>query len=152
MSKINEVEVPLVEDNSTDAELTIRALKRQGLANDIFHVEDGEEALDFVMCRGKFGERRSDKSLKVILLDLKLPKVNGLEVLKQLKSNPSTSHIPVVMLSSSREDPDIHNAYRLGANSYVVKPVNFLDFIHAVQNAGLYWLQINEQSHLKSGI
>ena len=147
MSKMNAVEVLLVEDNLTDAELTIRALKRQGLVNKVFHVEDGEAALDFVRCRGEFAGRRNEDRLKVILLDMKLPKVNGLEVLKQLKSDPSTSHIPVVMLSSSREDPDIQNAYRLGANSYVVKPVNFTDFIHAVQNAGLYWLLINEQLH-----
>ncbi len=137
-------DVLLVEDNPDDAELTIRALKKQGFANGIFHVEDGEQALDFLFSRGQFSNRLSTQQVKVVLLDLKLPKVNGLEVLREVKANPATSRIPVVILTSSREDPDISTAYELGANSYVVKPVDFDDFIKAVQNTGLFWLLVNE--------
>jgi len=137
-------DVLLVEDNPNDAELTIRALRKQGFANEIFHVEDGEQALDFLFCRGEFSIRSSSQPVKVVLLDLKLPKVNGLEVLREVKANPATSRIPVVILTSSREDPDISTAYELGANSYVVKPVDFDDFVKAVQNTGLFWLLINE--------
>ena len=110
----------------------------------MFNVIDGEEALDFIFSRNSFAARENTPKIKVILLDLKLPKVSGLEVLKEVKSNPLTSMIPVVILSSSREDPDIEKAYAFGANSYVVKPVNFTDFVTAVQNTGLYWLLINE--------
>lgn len=141
---MNKADILLVEDNPTDAELTIRTLKKQGLVNEVFHVIDGEEALDFIFTRNSFAGREKAPGVKVILLDLKLPKVSGLEVLKEVKSNPLTSMIPVVILSSSREDPDIEKAYAYGANSYVVKPVNFTDFVTAVQNAGLYWLLINE--------
>jgi len=137
-------DVLLVEDNPYDAELTLRALKKQGLANEIFIAVDGEEALDFLFCRGQFSERDQYSPVKVVLLDLKLPKVNGLEVLKEVKSNPLTSKIPVVILTSSREDPDIYKAYELGANSYVVKPVDFEEFIKAVQQTGLFWLLVNE--------
>lgn len=137
-------DVLLVEDNPSDAELTVRALKKQGFANEIFHVEDGEQALDFLFCRGEYSNRSIDQPVKVVLLDLKLPKVNGLEVLREVKANPATSRIPVVILTSSREDPDISTAYELGANSYVVKPVDFDDFIKAVQNTGLFWLLVNE--------
>lgn len=137
-------DVLLVEDNPYDAELTIRALKKQGLANQIFHAVDGVEALDFLYCRGKFSNRDIDHPVKVVLLDLKLPKLNGLEVLKEVKSNPKTAKIPIVILTSSREDPDMSKAYELGANSYVVKPVDFDDFIKAVQQTGLFWLLVNE--------
>lgn len=137
-------DVLLVEDNPSDAELTVRALKKQSFANEIFHVEDGEQALDFLFCRGEYSNRSIDQPVKVVLLDLKLPKVNGLEVLREVKANPATSRIPVVILTSSREDPDISTAYELGANSYVVKPVDFDDFIKAVQNTGLFWLLVNE--------
>lgn len=137
-------DVLLVEDNPNDAELTIRALKKQGFANEIFHVEDGEQALDFLFCRGEFSNRSGSQPVKVVLLDLKLPKVNGLEVLREVKADPVTSKIPVVILTSSREDPDISTAYELGANSYVVKPVDFDDFVKAVQNTGLFWLLVNE--------
>lgn len=137
-------DVLLVEDNPSDAELTVRALKKQGFANEIFHVEDGEQALEFLFCREEYSNRSTDQPVKVVLLDLKLPKVNGLEVLREVKSNPATSRIPVVILTSSREDPDISTAYELGANSYVVKPVDFDDFIKAVQNTGLFWLLVNE--------
>lgn len=144
MDIIKKADILLVEDNPTDAELTIRTLKKQGLVNEVFHVIDGEEALDFIFGRNTFAGRRSAPQVKVILLDLKLPKVSGLEVLREVKSNPHTAMIPVVIISSSREDPDIEKAYAFGANSYVVKPVNFADFVTAVQNAGLYWLLINE--------
>ncbi len=137
-------DVLLVEDNPYDAELTVRALKKQGLANEIFIAVDGEEALDFLFCRGQFSDRDQHSPVRVVLLDLKLPKVNGLEVLKEVKSNPLSSKIPVVILTSSREDPDIYKAYELGANSYVVKPVDFEEFIKAVQQTGLFWLLVNE--------
>ncbi len=137
-------DVLLVEDNPYDAELTIRALKKQGLANKIFHAVDGVEALDFLFCRGKFTDRDIYNPVKVVLLDLKLPKLNGLEVLKEVKSNPVTAKIPIVVLTSSREDPDMTKAYELGVNSYVVKPVDFDDFIKAVQQTGLFWLLVNE--------
>lgn len=138
------VDILLVEDSHDDAELTIRALKRHGLANNLFWVEDGAQALDFVFCRGQFSERTSTKPLKVILLDLKLPKLNGLEVLRELKSNEKTKRLPVVVVTSSREDPDVKTAYELGVNSYVVKPVDFDDFVNALSNTGLYWMLMNE--------
>lgn len=139
-----QIDVLLVEDDQNDAELTIRALKKQGLANEIFHCIDGEDALDFVFCKGKYVDNICNNKLKVILLDLKLPKLSGLEVLKEIKSNALTAKIPIVIVSSSKEDPDIETAYSLGANSYIVKPVEFESFMHAIQNAGLYWLLINE--------
>lgn len=144
MEKYLKSDVLLVEDNPYDAELTVRALKKQGLANEIFVAVDGEEALDFLFCRGRFSERDQDSPVRVVLLDLKLPKISGLEVLKEVKSNPLTSKIPVVILTSSREDSDINSAYELGANSYVVKPVDFEEFIRAVQHTGLFWLLVNE--------
>jgi two-component system response regulator len=139
------VEILLVEDNQNDSELTIRALKKHNLVNDIFVAVDGQEALDFVFCRGQFADRKSSGLLKVIFLDLKLPKINGLEVLKEIKSDPLTKKIPVVILTSSREDPDIRTAYELGANGYVVKPVDFNAFVNAMQNTGLFWLLVNEK-------
>jgi len=137
------VEVLLVEDNPRDAELTIRALKRHNLANQLFHVEDGAEALDFLFGRGKYEGRRIDPSPKVVLLDLKLPKVNGLEVLQSMKSDPRLRTIPVVMVTSSAEDPDIKAAYNLGANGYVIKPVQFDSFMEAMSKVGIYWLMVN---------
>jgi two-component system response regulator len=145
MSIYDPVEILLVEDNPNDSELTIRALKKHNLMNDIFVAVDGQEALDFVFCRGQFADRRSASLLKVIFLDLKLPKINGLEVLKEIKSDPLAKKIPVVILTSSREDPDIRTAYELGANSYVVKPVDFNSFVSAMQNTGLFWLLVNEK-------
>lgn len=144
MNNLQESEILIVEDNPTDAELTLRALRKHRLVNVIHMVEDGEEALDFVFCRGKYAENKSLKPLKVIFLDLKLPKISGLEVLAELKSNPATKALPVVVISSSREDPDIKAAYELGANSYVVKPVNFEDFLQAMSHTGLYWMLVNE--------
>lgn len=144
MNKMNAVEILLVEDNPQDAELTIRAFKKYNFANRLFIVEDGAEALDFIFCRNKFSDRNFSNPPKVILLDLKLPKINGLEVLKILKDDEQTRLIPVVMVTSSREDPDIQKAYSLGVNSYVVKPIDFDTFIEAMSNLGLYWLLINE--------
>ena len=144
MNQFDAVEILIVEDNPTDAELTVRALKEQNLANQLFVAGDGEEALDFIFCRGKFADRNPYKPMKVIFLDLKLPKVGGLEVLKEIKTNKNTKKLPVVIVTSSREDPDIEAAYELGANGYVVKPVQFDVFRQAMSNAGLYWLLINQ--------
>jgi two-component system, response regulator len=143
MNPFDPVDILIVEDNPSDAELTIRALKKSNLVNHIFVVENGEEALDFIFSRGVFSERDKSNNLKVIFLDLKLPKVSGLEVLKEIKSNESTKMLPVVIITSSKEDPDIQEAYALGANSYVVKPVDFDSFIHAIGQTGLYWLLTN---------
>jgi len=137
------VEILLVEDNPQDAELTIRALKRHSLANRLFHVEDGAEALDFLLGRGKYEGRRTDVSPRVVLLDLKLPKVNGLEVLRRMKSDPHLQTIPVVMVTSSAEHPDVKTAYNLGANGYVIKPVQFDAFMEAMSKVGIYWLMVN---------
>jgi two-component system, response regulator len=145
MNHLHAVDILLVEDNPQDAELTLRGLKKRNFANHIELVEDGAEALEFVFCRGKYAEREISQSPKVILLDLKLPKINGLEVLKAIKTDERTRRIPIVILTSSREDPDIKTAYELGANSYVVKPVNFDSFIEAVANLGMYWLLVNQQ-------
>lgn len=144
MNNLQEIRILIVEDNPNDAELTLRALRKHNLTNAIQLVEDGEEALDFVFCRGKYAENNFLKPLKVIFLDLKLPKISGLEVLAELKSNPDTKVLPVVIVSSSREDPDIKAAYELGANSYVVKPVNFEDFLQAMSQTGFYWTLVNE--------
>lgn len=135
--------VLLVEDNPRDAELTIRALKRHNLANQLFHVQDGAEALDFLFGRGKYEGRPSSAMPKVILLDLKLPKVSGLEVLRLMKQDPRLRTVPVVIITSSAEDPDMQAAYRLGANSYVVKPVKFDEFMEAMSRLGVYWLLLN---------
>jgi two-component system, response regulator len=139
------VDILLVEDNPQDSELILRALKKKHLANNISLVEDGALALDFIFCKGKFATREHGRGPRVILLDVKLPKVNGLEVLKEIKSHDETRSIPVVMVTSSREDPDIKRAYELGANSYVVKPVEFESFQEAMVNVGLYWLLINQR-------
>jgi two-component system response regulator len=144
MDATKAMEILLVEDNPQDAELTIRSLKKQNLANRLTTVEDGAEALDFVFCRGKYATRGLEQRPKVILLDLKLPKVSGLEVLRALKADDRTRSIPVVIVTSSREDPDIKAAYALGANSYVVKPVDFDSFMEAVSTLGLYWLLVNQ--------
>jgi two-component system response regulator len=143
MDDINIVEVLLVEDNPRDAELTIRALKKHNLANQLFHVEDGADALDFLFGRGRFEGLEIDRPPKVVLLDLKLPKVNGLEVLRAMKASEQTRSIPVVVVTSSAEDPDIRTAYQLGVNSYVVKPVQFEAFMEAMTKVGIYWLMVN---------
>jgi two-component system response regulator len=144
MINFKPVDILIVEDNPNDAELTIRALKKQNLGNRLFIVKDGEEALDFIFCRGKFSRRDFNTTLKVIFLDLKLPKVSGMEVLREIKSDKKTRKLPVVVVTSSKEDPDIKAAYELGANSYVVKPVDFDAFFEAMSNTGLYWLLVNE--------
>jgi len=144
MGHMHAVDVLLVEDNQQDAELTIRSLKKHKLANSVSVVEDGAEALDFVFCRGKFDQRDINHPPKVIFLDLKLPRVGGLEVLRAIKQDARTRSVPVVVVTSSREDPDVKAAYELGANSYVVKPVDFESFTEAIGNLGLYWLLINQ--------
>lgn len=143
MNEKDIVEILLVEDNPQDTELTIRALKKHNLANQLFHVEDGAEALDFLFRRGKYEGHRTDISPKVVLLDLKLPKVNGLEVLRLMKDDPHLRTIPAVMVTSSAEDPDIKSAYELGANGYVIKPVQFDTFMEAMSRLGIYWLMVN---------
>jgi two-component system response regulator len=143
MNDQNAVEILLVEDNPRDAELTIRALKKKNLANNLYHVEDGVEALDFLFGRGKYSGRDINDAPKVVLLDLKLPRVDGLEVLSTMKSDERTQTIPVVIVTSSAEDPDIQTAYQLGANSYVLKPVQFETFIEAMSKIGVYWLMVN---------
>jgi two-component system response regulator len=140
-----EISVILVEDNVDDAALTVRALKKNNLANNLIHLQDGEEALDFIFGEGKYEGRALDNSVKVILLDLKMPKVNGIEVLKRIKSDPKTKTIPVVILTSSAEDPDIKKCYELGANSYIVKPVEFDNFSKTVADLGFYWMLTNKQ-------
>lgn len=140
----NEVEILLVEDNPYDAELTLRALKKNHLTNNVFHVEDGAAALEFIFAEGVFAGRSVDKRPKVILLDLKLPKVDGLEVLEAIKGDDRTRTIPIVVLTSSREDSDLKKCYELGVNSYIVKPVEFESFAKAVSDLGFYWLLLNE--------
>jgi two-component system, response regulator len=137
------VEILLVEDNPTDLELALHALKRHHLANNIQVVRDGAEALDFVFCTGEFSSRQIENRPKVILLDLKLPKVDGIQVLRQIKSDPRTIKIPVVVLTTSSEDRDIQECYQLGVNSYIVKPVDFQQFTEAVRQLGFYWLLLN---------
>lgn len=143
--KYKECEILIVEDNPNDAELMLRTLRKNQVVNEIMVVEDGEEALEYLFRKGKFDEKEGFVPPKVIFLDLKLPKINGLEVLKQLKSDAKTKKIPIVIVTSSREDPDIKSAYELGANSYVVKPVNFDDFIKTFSQIGMYWLAVNEK-------
>jgi two-component system response regulator len=142
----DEVEILLVEDNMEDAELTIYTLSKINLANHLFHVKDGAEALDFIFGKGEYSERQIDKKPKVILLDIKMPKVDGIEVLKKIKDNVNTRSIPVVIMTSSREERDIYTSYNLGVNSYVVKPIHSDEFVKAVSELGLYWLIINQTS------
>lgn len=141
-----DVEILLVEDNMNDAELAIRSLKENKLINKMIHLKDGAEALDFIFATGVYSGRDINNKPKVILLDLKMPKVDGIEVLKRIKENDLTKKIPVVILTSSKEDPDIHTCYELGANSYIVKPVEFDNFQKAVTDLGLYWLVLNQTS------
>ena len=140
----NIIEILLVEDNPRDVEMTLRALKKRNLANKVQVATDGAEALDFIFARGKYSSRSLADGPKVILLDLKLPKVSGLEVLKAIKSNESTKIIPVVVLTSSQEEKDLIESYKLGVNSYITKPVDFDKFIESVGELGLYWLLINK--------
>jgi len=137
------VKILLVEDNPSDAKLTLLALKKANLLNEIIHLKDGEQALDYIFSRGAFAKRNSSDIIGLILLDLKMPKINGTEVLRELKGNEVTRKIPVAVFTSSKEDPDVQECYRIGANSYIVKPVNFDQFSDVVKNAGLYWMVVN---------
>jgi len=140
----SEVEILLVEDNPSDAELTIRALKKHHLANNLVHLKDGAEAIDFIFAKGKYSERNIQNGPKVVLLDLKLPKIEGLEVLRRIKSDERTKVVPVVVLTSSKEEQDVVRSYQFGANSYIMKPVDFDKFLNAVSELGLYWLLLNQ--------
>jgi two-component system, response regulator len=141
----NSLEVLLVEDNPFDAELCIKSLRENHLVNEIVHVNDGAEALDYIYCQGKYAKRKN-RHPKIILLDLKMPKVSGIEVLQQLKSDASTRSIPIIVLTSSNLDPDIESCYKLGVNSYIVKPVGFDEFAKTVAQLGLYWMVVNKQA------
>ena len=138
------IEILLVEDNENDVELTLRAFKRHNLSNRIHVARDGAEALDFLFHGGDQGIRETSEWPRVILLDLKLPKVNGIEVLREIKGHERLRNIPIVVLTSSAEEPDIAECYKLGANSYIVKPVDFDRFTEAVRELGLYWLLLNQ--------
>jgi two-component system, response regulator len=141
----NAVEVLLVEDNAVDAEITIRSLKKYNMANNLVHVKNGKEAVDFIFGTGTFaGARDISFPPKVVLLDIQMPKMNGIEVLEKIKTDPRTRNIPVIILTSSKESPDIQKCYDLGANSYIVKPVNFESFAEAIKNLGFYWLLLNQ--------
>jgi two-component system response regulator len=142
-SDVREVEILLVEDNPTDAELCIRALKKSNLANSLVWVKDGAEALDFLFATGTYSDRSVTCPPKVVLLDLRLPKVDGMDVLRRVKADERTRSIPVVVLTSSKEDRDIAESYKLGVNSYISKPVEFDSFAKTVSELGMYWLLVN---------
>jgi CheY-like chemotaxis protein len=142
MEEFEQVEILLVEDNPLDAELTMRGLKDQKLANEIVWVKDGEEALDYVFRRGAYAER-ADRCPRLILLDLKMPRVDGIEVTRVIKSDERTKRIPIVIMTSSREEQDVVQTYNLGANSFIVKPLNFESLAEVARQAGFYWLAIN---------
>jgi CheY-like chemotaxis protein len=143
MTGFQQVEILLVEDNPRDAELALRSLRQRNLANQVHWVKDGAEALDFMFCEGVYAARNPNHTLKLVLLDLKMPKVDGIEVLRRLKSDERTRATPVVIMTSSGEDRDLVESYRLGANSYVVKPVRFEEFLRTVSDIGLYWVLAN---------
>jgi len=144
MNQTKAVEILLIEDNDEDANLAIRSLKKQKIANSIFRVCDGVEALDYIFAKNEYKNRNVEDIPKLILLDLKMPKVNGMEVLKEIRENEVTKHIPVVVMTSSREERDITESYQLGVNSYIVKPVDFTKFAEAIHEIGFYWLVLNE--------
>ncbi len=150
-SQFEEVDILLVEDNMSDAELAILSLREVNLGNHLVHLKDGVEALEFLFATGQFAERDLRKIPKVILLDIKMPRVDGIEVLRQVKSNEHTKLIPVVIMTSSKEEQDIIKSYELGVNSFVVKPVEFYAFAKAVSNLGLYWMITNEPPMLYRG-
>ena len=139
----DDIEILFVDDNLDDAALTLHALKKSGVTNTIFHVKDGAEALDFMYCQGDFRNRNRENHPKLILLDLKMPKISGLEVLEKLKSDGNHKTVPVVVLTSSKEDPDVKKCYELGANSYIVKPVESTSFFNTIKDLGLFWMKIN---------
>ena len=140
---MQDIDILLVEDDSSDAELAKRALKKSSISNHLVHLKDGEEALDFIYGTGLFEGRNTSKKPKVIFLDLKMPKVNGIEVLKKIKEDEQTRSIPVVVLTSSKESKDIQECYRLGVNSYIVKPMGFENFTTVLNDLGIYWAQLN---------
>ena len=142
--KHDEVEILLVEDDANDVELTLLTLRKYNLGNKIHVVRDGEEALDYLFCRGPYAHRSFDGPPKVVFLDLKLPKVNGLEVLKELKADPRTRPVPVVVMTSSREQRDMVEGYQLGVNSYIQKPIDFGEFQTIIKDLGYYWLVVNQ--------
>ena len=144
MTGYQPIEILLIEDNADEAELTMRSLKKNNLVNYLKHIDDGEEAIDFIFCNGKYSGRDESINPKLIILDLKLPKMDGLMILKRLKENASTNAIPVVVLTSSQEDRDVEESYKLGANSYIVKPVNFESFTEVVSGLGCYWMLLNQ--------
>ncbi len=137
-------DILLIEDNIDDADLTIRALKKNNTVFSLIHLKDGEEALDYIFCKGNFANRDSSDLPKIIILDLKMPKIDGIEVLNRLKSDLRTKIIPVIVLTSSNQTKDIQECYRLGANSYIVKPVEFEGFVSTISNIGHYWLAQNQ--------
>jgi CheY-like chemotaxis protein len=140
----NDIEILFAEDSIHDATLTIRALTKSGFSNKVLHVEDGAEALDFLYGKGVYATRDITKHPKLILLDLKMPKVSGMQVLEKIKSDPALRSIPTVILTSSKEDPDINGCYKLGANSYIVKPVDSDNFFLAIKEIGMYWMILSE--------
>ena len=142
--EIHNVEILFAEDTLDDANLTIRALKKSGFTNRLHHVKDGAEAIDFLYCKGIYAMRNIAEKPKLILLDLKMPKISGLQVLEKIKSDPDFKSIPVVILTSSKENPDIEKCYALGANSYIVKPVDSDNFFNAIKNIGLYWMILSQ--------
>jgi two-component system response regulator len=148
MDETNEIEILLVEDNQDDLDMTLRALRKANLTNRIHVARDGTEALEFIFCQGAHAGRKFENPSKVILLDLKLPKIDGMEVLKRIKSDERTKMIPVVILTSSKEQRDVIESYNLGVNSYIVKPVNFEGFAAAIQEVGMYWLLHNQPPKL----
>jgi CheY-like chemotaxis protein len=145
MDTADEVEILLVEDNENDAELAIRALRKHNLANRLVHVKDGAEALDFIFATGDYAQRHIENGPKVIMLDLKLPKIDGLEVLQRIKSDARTHLIPVVVMTSSTEESDMIESYQLGVNSFIVKPIEFEAFVRAVSDVGYYWMLLNKR-------
>ena len=140
----SDVEILFAEDSSDDAMLTMRALRKSGFANKLHHVKDGAEALDFLYCRGVYASRSTTENPRLLLLDLKMPKVSGMEVLEQIKSDEKLRSIPVVILTSSKEDPDIQKCYALGANSYIAKPVESDNFFNVIKEIGLYWMVLSQ--------
>jgi CheY-like chemotaxis protein len=141
----DDVDILLVEDTESDAELAIRALRKRGLANKLVWLNDGAQALEFIFARGEYAQRKAECRPKVILLDLRLPKVTGIEVLREIKADPETRKIPVVVVTSSKEDTDLNECYALGVNSYISKPVEFDEFTRAVGDLGFYWLLVNRR-------
>ena len=140
-----QVDILLIEDNPDEAELAIRSLKKNNLANNLKHIDDGAEALDYIFSRGKYANNTANAHPRLILLDLNLPKVGGLDILKQVKSDERTKTIPIVVLTSSQEQRDVIESYKLGVNSYIVKPVNFASFAQAIADLKMYWLVLNQQ-------